>query len=49
MELQRTLFLFGTFVLGTVAEDIISLGKDSFVKEVAKIPHFVMFVDQGFE
>ena len=49
MKLQRTMFLLGAFVLETVAEDIVSLEEDSFVKEVAKMPHFVMFVDQGFK
>ena len=49
MELQHTMFLLGIFVLGTIAEDIVNLGKDSFVTEVARIPHFVMFVDKGFK
>ena len=50
MEFKHTLFLMCIVVLETVAEDdygkdVVSLGKDSFRKDVAKMPHFVMFFD----
>lgn len=52
MEIKRTVFLLGIISFGTVAEDdkakehstdIVNLVKDSFVEDIAKLPHFVMF------
>ena len=48
MKLKRTIFLLGILVWETIADnnhtkDVVILKKDSFDRQVAKMPHFVMF------